>query len=196
MDEAGVKQRIEELREQINYHNHRYYVLDSPEISDSGYDNLMNELKQLEEQGILDRNKVYPAGLGHEYSLHTKYSKDTGIDNNKWDITTPHIGALMYVDEERTVKYKSDAGEIDVLYLASKLERIIIITDDLAARTIAEKLSFEVHGSVGIITLAYCARWISKKRAEQFLKDLYDKSNLFITRAIIENAIMQLKEIP
>ena len=43
-----VGQRIEELRDAINYHNHRYYVLDSPEISDAEYDELMRELQQLE----------------------------------------------------------------------------------------------------------------------------------------------------
>ena len=45
---AEVKQRIEKLRTLINYHNHRYYVLDSPEISDEEYDELMQELRQLE----------------------------------------------------------------------------------------------------------------------------------------------------
>ena len=43
-----VKQQIEELREIINHHNYRYYVLDSPEISDAEYDELMKELRQLE----------------------------------------------------------------------------------------------------------------------------------------------------
>jgi len=43
-----VKQRIAELRETINHHNYRYYVLDSPEISDAEYDELMRELRQLE----------------------------------------------------------------------------------------------------------------------------------------------------
>jgi DNA ligase (NAD+) len=43
-----VKQRIAELREVINHHNYRYYVLDSPEISDAEYDELMKELRQLE----------------------------------------------------------------------------------------------------------------------------------------------------
>jgi len=43
-----VKRRIEELRGVINHHNYRYYVLDSPEISDAEYDELMKELKQLE----------------------------------------------------------------------------------------------------------------------------------------------------
>jgi len=43
-----TRQRVEELRNLINYHNYRYYVLDSPEISDAEYDELMRELKQLE----------------------------------------------------------------------------------------------------------------------------------------------------
>jgi len=36
------------LREQIFYHDYRYYVLDSPEISDAEYDELMRRLRQLE----------------------------------------------------------------------------------------------------------------------------------------------------
>jgi DNA ligase (NAD+) len=49
-DVSKASQRIQELRKTIDYHNHRYYVLDSPEISDSEYDELMKELKQLEDQ--------------------------------------------------------------------------------------------------------------------------------------------------
>ncbi|BDG61253.1 DNA ligase [Caldinitratiruptor microaerophilus] len=40
--------RIAELVEQIEYHNHRYYVLDDPVISDAEYDALMRELQDLE----------------------------------------------------------------------------------------------------------------------------------------------------
>ena len=43
-------ERIDQLRAEINHHNYRYYVLDSPEISDAEYDELMRELKQLEEK--------------------------------------------------------------------------------------------------------------------------------------------------
>lgn len=43
-----IKGRIEQLKTQINHHNYRYYVLDSPEIGDAEYDELMRELKQLE----------------------------------------------------------------------------------------------------------------------------------------------------
>jgi len=42
-------QRAAELREQINHHNYRYYVLDDTEISDGEYDRLMVELRRLEE---------------------------------------------------------------------------------------------------------------------------------------------------
>ncbi|MBW1953340.1 MAG: NAD-dependent DNA ligase LigA, partial [Deltaproteobacteria bacterium] len=38
------------LREQIHYHNYRYYVLDAPEIADAEFDRLMQELQRLEEQ--------------------------------------------------------------------------------------------------------------------------------------------------
>ncbi len=44
-----IKKRVAGLREQINYHNHRYHVLDSPEISDAEYDALLVELRKLEE---------------------------------------------------------------------------------------------------------------------------------------------------
>ncbi len=42
--------RIEQLREAIDEHNHRYYVLDAPLVSDAEYDRLLRELEQLEAQ--------------------------------------------------------------------------------------------------------------------------------------------------
>ena len=42
------ERRAEALREKIRYHEHRYFVLDDPEISDAEYDRLVNELKALE----------------------------------------------------------------------------------------------------------------------------------------------------
>jgi len=44
------EQRAEKLREQIRYHNYRYYVLDDPEIPDAEYDRLLRELQQLEQK--------------------------------------------------------------------------------------------------------------------------------------------------
>ncbi|MEJ2724992.1 MAG: NAD-dependent DNA ligase LigA [Deltaproteobacteria bacterium] len=48
--DRDVLDRVRQLREQINYHNHRYYVLDSPEASDADYDRLFDELSALEER--------------------------------------------------------------------------------------------------------------------------------------------------
>ncbi|HEX7287521.1 MAG TPA: NAD-dependent DNA ligase LigA [Candidatus Angelobacter sp.] len=43
-----AERKIEHLREQIRRHEHLYYVLDAPEISDAEFDRLMQELKRLE----------------------------------------------------------------------------------------------------------------------------------------------------
>jgi DNA ligase (NAD+) len=48
VDLLSIQARVEELRRLINYHNYRYYVLDSPEVSDAEYDQLMQELLALE----------------------------------------------------------------------------------------------------------------------------------------------------
>ncbi|MBI0387477.1 MULTISPECIES: NAD-dependent DNA ligase LigA [unclassified Thermoactinomyces] len=54
-DEVGLKleeakKRVLELHDEINEHNHRYYVLDDPAISDAEYDRLMRELMALEKK--------------------------------------------------------------------------------------------------------------------------------------------------
>jgi DNA ligase (NAD+) len=43
-----TKSRYEELKQQVQFHNYRYHVLDAPVISDLEYDRLLNELKQIE----------------------------------------------------------------------------------------------------------------------------------------------------
>ena len=45
---AQTRQRVAQLRKELNYHNHRYYGLDAPVISDGEYDRLFQELRQLE----------------------------------------------------------------------------------------------------------------------------------------------------
>ncbi len=47
---TSAAQEIENLREKIRYHDYRYYVLDSPEISDQEYDKLYRRLEELESQ--------------------------------------------------------------------------------------------------------------------------------------------------
>lgn len=47
---SSIKKEVEKLREQIDEHNYRYYVLDDPKISDVEYDRLFQHLKKVEDQ--------------------------------------------------------------------------------------------------------------------------------------------------
>lgn len=49
-NKEDAKKRIEELREEIRYHDRKYYLENNPEISDYEYDQLFDELKSLEEK--------------------------------------------------------------------------------------------------------------------------------------------------
>src|SRR5919201_6052650 len=46
---ADVREEVAHLRREIERHNHRYYVLDDPEVSDEEYDALFRRLQALEE---------------------------------------------------------------------------------------------------------------------------------------------------
>jgi len=50
LDREEAKRKIEELRKLVEYHAHRYYVLDDPELEDYQYDQLYHQLLDLEEQ--------------------------------------------------------------------------------------------------------------------------------------------------
>lgn len=43
-----IKDRMDQLYEQLNLYNYQYYVLDSPTIEDTEYDSLIRELEELE----------------------------------------------------------------------------------------------------------------------------------------------------
>lgn len=53
MSQQKDLEKAKDLREQLEYHNHQYYVLDNPQIEDWEYDQMLHELQQLEE--------IYPA---------------------------------------------------------------------------------------------------------------------------------------
>ncbi len=50
MNKKEAQKKIEKLREEIRYHDHKYYVENNPEISDFEYDKLVKQLESLEEQ--------------------------------------------------------------------------------------------------------------------------------------------------
>ena len=50
MTVKDIQKQLAELRQQLNYHGHRYYVLDDPEVPDAEYDRLFAHLLELEQQ--------------------------------------------------------------------------------------------------------------------------------------------------
>ena len=50
MSVPEIERRIQQLRDEINYHNYRYYILDDPDISDAAFDLLLRELQSYEQQ--------------------------------------------------------------------------------------------------------------------------------------------------
>jgi len=50
MSDINIQSKINHLRQEINDHNYRYYILDDPEVSDAEYDRLMRKLQNLENQ--------------------------------------------------------------------------------------------------------------------------------------------------
>ena len=50
MQHISPAKKAAELRSELNYHGHRYYTLDAPEISDGQYDALLRELREIESE--------------------------------------------------------------------------------------------------------------------------------------------------
>ena len=60
MNKKQAKEKIEELRQKVNYYAEKYYDEDKPEISDFEYDMLMLELRNLENEypDLIDKNSL------------------------------------------------------------------------------------------------------------------------------------------
>jgi predicted nucleic acid-binding protein len=85
------------------------------------------------------------------------------------------------------------SGEVESLALCRLLNIGLLLTDDMAARSAATNLGIRPAGSLGIIVRAYYLKRISLVEAEESLEALYAASTLFVTRAIVELAIEQLR---
>jgi predicted nucleic acid-binding protein len=107
----------------------------------------------------------------------------------------PHVEVVI-LDESWALSlrtYSLDKGETECLTWALRHPECIFLTDDLAARNTAKALNIAVHGTVGILLYAAQHRWLTKQQTEESLHLLYQRSSLFVTFAIIENAIRALR---
>ncbi len=84
-------------------------------------------------------------------------------------------------------------GEQECLCLCHQLGVALLLTDDLAARDAARRLGFTPVGSLGVVVRAYHQGVVLLSDAERLLTDLYSISSLFVTSAIVDMAIQQLR---
>ena len=120
------RQRVAELHQEINYHNHRYYVLDDPVISDYDYDLLMRELRQLEEEYPELRTPNSPThriggepaeGFVQVEHRHTMLSLGNAFDPESLEAWYKRVKALLDgADFSMTCELKIDGLAVSLIY--------------------------------------------------------------------------------
>lgn len=137
MDKETIRNRINDLRKELNYHNYRYYVLDSPVISDAEYDRKLTELKKLEEKNpeFFDENSPTQKVGGKPLDKFEKVEHTIpmlSLDDvfseqelREFDLKVKRTLKLRYLPEGSDVAYtvepKFDGLSICLIYKNGKL---------------------------------------------------------------------------
>lgn len=109
----------------------------------------------------------------------------TGLDDLSYE--------LVEADVDTKETSDLDAGESAAITVARERE-ITLLTDDLAARRSASDDRIDVHGSVGVISLAHGQGRLDADEAARRMRALQRDTSLFITDAVIESGIELLDE--
>lgn len=145
-----VLHTIQTLREELNYHNHQYYVLDLPIISDYEFDVKLKQLQELELQhpeffdansptqrvgGAVTKNFKTLAHEQRMYSLDNSYSKEDLLD---WEIRLQKIignSAVTY-----TCELKYDGASINITYENGKLVQALTRGDGFQGDEVTQNI--------------------------------------------------------
>lgn len=84
-------------------------------------------------------------------------------------------------------------GECECLSLLDTRDLDLLLNDDLAVRDAVAELGGTPVGSLGIVVRACRQDWIDVDEAERLPRQLHEESTLFVTQALIEIAIDQLR---
>jgi DNA ligase (NAD+) len=130
-----IQNTIQNLREELNQHNHNYYVLDQPTISDYEFDLKLAQLQDLENQhpeffdessptqrvgGAITKNFETVPHEHRMYSLDNSYSKE---DLLEWEKRIQKV--LGEISLEYTCELKYDGASISITYENGKLKRAV-----------------------------------------------------------------------
>jgi DNA ligase (NAD+) len=132
---------IQDLRDELNQHNHNYYVLDNPTISDFEFDQKLKQLQELETQypdyfdensptqrvgGTITKNFNTVVHDYRMYSLDNSYSKEDLLD---WETRIQKV--LGNVSLQYTCELKYDGASISITYEKGKLIRAVTRGDGI-----------------------------------------------------------------
>jgi len=145
---------IEDLRNVLRFHEHRYYVLDNPLISDTEYDTLFKKLEQFEAQNpafITPDSPTQRVGanitntfatvrhLVPMLSLENSYNADDLLDWDKRNRDAEHLSKLEYC-----VEPKFDGAGISLLYENDRLVRAVTRGDGIQGEDITANIK-QIH---------------------------------------------------
>jgi predicted nucleic acid-binding protein len=80
-------------------------------------------------------------------------------------------------------------GEIEALILVGTAAGAVLLTDDSAARLVANSLSYEVHGTIGVIVRAIRSKRRTKRQVVNVLRAIPRRSTLYIAASLLEAII-------
>jgi DNA ligase (NAD+) len=130
-----IQKNIQDLREELNLHNHNYYVLDKPIISDFEFDQKLKKLQDLEAQypeyfdenspsqrvgGTITKNFKTVVHQNRMYSLDNSYSKE---DLQDWEVKIQKV--LGNVTLQYTCELKYDGASISITYENGLLKQAV-----------------------------------------------------------------------
>ena len=125
-----MRGRIEDLREQVRYHNRRYHIEDAPEISDAEYDALYAELEALEAEHpelVTPDSPTQRVGgeplegfdqIRHSIPMLSLANARKTEDLREWDA---RVRRLLGPDEEQELRYVTEL-KIDGLAVSLRYE--------------------------------------------------------------------------
>lgn len=82
-----------------------------------------------------------------------------------------------------------DSGETAAITLAMEVGDAVLLTDDLDARDAAIRRDIEVHGSIGVIAVAYSRGIRDRTEAENAMRSLHRDASLFVAEAVVERGL-------
>src|SRR5271169_560393 len=133
MSSSALQKKIDALRDKIRHHEHLYYVLDSPELTDADFDKLMNELKRIEAEHpeliTPDSPTQRVGGKPREGFVKAKHSSPMlSLDNayseeelRDWERRVQELSGRT--DLEYMCELKLDGMSLALVYSDGRLER-------------------------------------------------------------------------